>query len=158
MPDSELTSLSALLSKPLRHASVMRACATMVLAERIAPVTALVMKMDAVGYCSVRASTSEIERAFIDLMALKREFISEWTRCHGCEQDQDHRILMDVHAQQPPDKKESNDCKENTLDPLACGSGLASTFHGWILAFTLVDHAAFFFLSAQCFFMACTEK
>jgi hypothetical protein len=36
---------------------------------------------------------------------------------------------MNVHAQQPPDQEESNDCKENALNPLACGSGFVPTVH-----------------------------
>jgi hypothetical protein len=29
-------------------------------------------------------------------------------------------FLMDIHAQQPPNQKKSDDCKENALNPLAC--------------------------------------
>jgi hypothetical protein len=59
--------------------------------------------------------------SFKNLMPLMHESFGERVRGTVCEQDEYH--LMNVHAQKPPDKKERNDCKENALNPLACGFG-----------------------------------
>ena len=42
---------------------------------------------------------------------------------------------MNVHAQQPPNKKEGDDGHDNVANPLACGAGFRLFCHGRILAF-----------------------